>query len=115
MNMRQYMENQITEILKYKWIMGEKLGHDPGEEAVKEWIKRYGAQYRKEYEDVYDVILNKMLNSIKPDVENLLDESPCNGSEEQLKDLIKLIVDEFTTQWLMEKINDPDNKHLDEL
>jgi len=43
---------EIEEIMKYKWCMGEKLGHDPlstmsMNEIANEWIIKYAGAYRR--------------------------------------------------------------------
>ncbi len=42
---------QIQEIDRYKWCLGEKLGHDPlrdrsYDEIASEWIQKYAAEFR---------------------------------------------------------------------
>ena len=38
---------QADEILKYKWLESEKIGHDIGEyEAARQWISKYAKAYR---------------------------------------------------------------------
>lgn len=49
-NFKQYMEDQVEEINKYKWIQGEQLGYDPGTSAVKEWITKYSQIFRENWE-----------------------------------------------------------------
>jgi len=51
MHLKKYLENQIEEMKKYKWVRGQELGRDQGENAFKEWAQKYASQYRKEYEE----------------------------------------------------------------
>jgi hypothetical protein len=42
---------EIDEILKYKWYLGERLGHDPLQDRsmndiCREWIEQYAAEFR---------------------------------------------------------------------
>ena len=32
-----------------KWLLGEKIGRDPGEEFVTEWIRENAAEFRKNW------------------------------------------------------------------
>jgi hypothetical protein len=46
---------QIAEVEKYKWLLGEQIGHDPLQdktlnEIYTEWIQKYAADYRKWWE-----------------------------------------------------------------
>lgn len=45
----EFMQLQISEINKYKWIRSEQVGYDMGREAVLEWIMLYAADFRKKY------------------------------------------------------------------
>lgn len=52
--LREYIREQILEIERYKWCMGEKLGHDPLadhtlDEIALEWIRGHGADFREWY------------------------------------------------------------------
>lgn len=53
-NFKEYMDDQIEEINKYKWIRGEQLGYDPGQEAVKEWISKYSQIFRENWEEKHN-------------------------------------------------------------
>lgn len=48
--MKSYMDSQIDEILKHKWIESEKVCHDLGELAVMDWIIHHAADFRREWE-----------------------------------------------------------------
>lgn len=49
--MKKFMNSQIDEIQKHKWIESEKANQDLGEEAIKDWIIKYAKQFRKEWEE----------------------------------------------------------------
>lgn len=47
---------QINEMERFKWFLGEQLGHDPLNdrslnEIYEEWIEKYGADYRKRWDE----------------------------------------------------------------
>jgi len=44
-----FMEVQIEEIMKYKWIESEKAGRDLGNDCCIEWIKKFAKAFREEY------------------------------------------------------------------
>ena len=46
--MKEFMNGQIEEMMKHKWIESEKAGHDLGEEANKDY-ERYLERYCKMY------------------------------------------------------------------
>lgn len=50
---KDYMQDQIEEINKYKWIRGEEIGHDPGTSAIKEWISKYAKVFRENWEKTH--------------------------------------------------------------
>jgi len=46
---------EIEEIEKFKWCLGEKLGHDPlldrsMNDICQEWISKYAAEFRKSWQ-----------------------------------------------------------------
>lgn len=43
---KDFMEAQKDAIEVAKWLLGEKLGYDPGEEFVKKWIFENGQTFR---------------------------------------------------------------------
>ena len=45
-----FMRDQIHQIEVDKWLYGEQIGRDPGNEYVMWWIKTHAAQYRAEWE-----------------------------------------------------------------
>ncbi len=49
--MRVFAKRQLEEIDKYKWCLGEQLGHDPlydrtYDDIACEWISIHGAEFR---------------------------------------------------------------------
>ena len=50
---KKFLEAQIEEIKKYKWIESEKKGKDTGEEACREWVEKFALKFRDNWEDVY--------------------------------------------------------------
>lgn len=52
-NFKEYMQDQVNEINKYKWIKGEQLGHDPGTSAIKDWISKYSQLFRDNWEKTH--------------------------------------------------------------
>lgn len=47
--MKEFMDGQIEEIIKHKWIESEKAGRDLGEEAIKDYLKNFASAYREEW------------------------------------------------------------------
>lgn len=52
-NFKEYMEDQVDEINRYKWIKGEQIGHDPGVSAIKEWISKYSQVFRDNWDKTH--------------------------------------------------------------
>ena len=48
-DLKKFLDKQLEEINKDKWIEGEKLGKDPGREFVSQWIKVNALKFRKKY------------------------------------------------------------------
>ncbi|MDH4128179.1 MAG: hypothetical protein OEV44_05460 [Spirochaetota bacterium] len=48
-----YIEAQVNEIQKYKWIESEKACRDLGQQAVKDWIIKYSPDFREKWEQNY--------------------------------------------------------------
>lgn len=57
--MKKFLDDEIQEILKYKWIRSEEACYDMGEQAIIEWIQLYAAEFRKEWEDKYGSIIDE--------------------------------------------------------
>lgn len=114
MDFKLYLRHQRQEIERYKWLKGQELGYDPGEEAVQEWIEKYAADYRKEYEDVYKQAIQ---STSKECIDELKKKVP-NVSDELWGYIFEQIIESFTEVWLREIItcqNDKEKKHLEEL
>jgi hypothetical protein len=47
MDEKEFMQKQIAEIEREKWLEGERIGRDPGEEFVREWIKKHAEEFRE--------------------------------------------------------------------
>jgi hypothetical protein len=46
--LQHYIQDQLAEIMKYKWIESEKAGKDIGaDRAAMEWIDKYSDSYRE--------------------------------------------------------------------
>lgn len=43
---KEFMSAQTDAIEVAKWLLGEKLGRDPGQEFVMQWIKEHGHEFR---------------------------------------------------------------------
>ncbi len=48
---QQYMHDQIKSIEVDKWVEGERIGCDPGQQFILDWIKTNSIKYRKEWEN----------------------------------------------------------------
>ncbi len=46
---KEFMDAQIKKIEVDKWLEGERIGRDPGEEYVKKWIREEAANFRKKW------------------------------------------------------------------
>ncbi len=46
MTLHDFMELEIAEIKRYKWIQSQKAGYDLGDGAVFDWVERYAAEFR---------------------------------------------------------------------
>jgi hypothetical protein len=47
MTFHQFIEMQMAEIQRHKWIESEKAGHDLGLVAEIDWAMRYATQFRR--------------------------------------------------------------------
>ena len=48
---KEFMDAQIKKIEVDKWLEGERIGRDPGDEYVKKWIRERAAKFRKEWSE----------------------------------------------------------------
>lgn len=46
---QEYMEAQTDAIEVAKWLLGEKLGRDPGDEFVVQWIRDNAEEFRRNW------------------------------------------------------------------
>lgn len=46
---KEFMDAQIKKIEVDKWLEGERIGRDPGDEYVKKWIREEAAKFRKKW------------------------------------------------------------------
>ena len=54
--LKMYLETQILEIMKYKWIRSEELGYDIGaERAAQEWVDKYAASFSSFWKSTHSV------------------------------------------------------------
>jgi len=44
-----FLQLQVEEMKKYKWIESEKVGHDLGNNAISDWIQKYAKDFREQY------------------------------------------------------------------
>ncbi|HAJ79263.1 MAG TPA: hypothetical protein DCO75_05785 [Fibrobacteres bacterium] len=55
-NLLESLRAEIEEIEKFKWYLGERLGHDPLQDRsmndiCQEWITNYAADFRKQWQE----------------------------------------------------------------
>jgi hypothetical protein len=48
MDQKEFMQKQIDQINLDKWLEGERIGRDPGDEFVRKWVLERAEKYRKE-------------------------------------------------------------------
>ena len=46
---KDFMDAQKDAIEVAKWLLGEQLGRDPGDEFVQEWIKTHAEDFRNNW------------------------------------------------------------------
>lgn len=79
-----FMKAQADEILKYKWIESEKVGHDIGNnKACNEWIIKFARIFRIEWEGRY--MLNEKLSEYQATIINV------NHIEKKIEDFFQLL------------------------
>ena len=114
MHLKLYLLHQKREIEKYKWIRGQELGRDPGEEAVREWVMKLGATYRKEYNEVFNKAIAETSHQC---IEELKKKVP--GVSDTLWDyIVEQIVETFTEVWIKDICSTQDattKSHLEEI
>jgi len=110
MDMKSICRNQVEEAKKHKWIMGQKLGYDPGNKAIEDWVIKYAKKYRDEYKECLNLIMVKVFNNVK----DIIKEKYPALSNDDIISLEKLIIEEFTMVWTKEcAINGGDNHLLE--
>lgn len=50
---REFMEAQVHEIEVAKWLEGERIHQDPGEDFVAWWIKTYAKAFREHWNNTH--------------------------------------------------------------
>lgn len=113
MHLKKYLENQRQKMLEYKWYKGQEIGCDPGEAACTEWVQKYAKQYRDEYNELYEKIITTVTESVSADIQAAV--CACQQQPELVRTITEKVIEEFTREWIDEKLADPDNPHLDEI
>jgi uncharacterized coiled-coil DUF342 family protein len=111
MDMKSICRNQVEEAKKYKWIMGQQLGYDPGNKAIEEWVIKYAKQYRDEHNECFNSLISKVFNKIKVCIKN----KHPNLSDNDIMELERLIIEEFTMAWTKECAINEGDVHLTEI
>ena len=111
MDMKSICRNQIEEAKKHKWIMGQKLGRDPGGQAIEDWVVKYAKQYRDEYKDCLNLLITKVFDKIKDKIK----ENHPTLTNDDIIGLEKLIIEEFTMVWMKECAINEGDQHLKEI
>lgn len=113
MDMKQLCKNQAQQAKIYKWLEGEKLGYDPGDEAIHKWVKNYAASYRERYNNTYKLTVDQVKENASERIDSIVSE---HLSTEKKEELVKYICDTFTEVWVKEVATDNnDNPHLEEI
>jgi hypothetical protein len=111
MDMKTICRNQVEEAKKHKWIMGQKLGYDPGEKAIVDWVTKYAKQYRDEFNVCFENMVNKVAEQSKA---KLKERFPMM-LDSDIHDFVSIIVEEFTLEWTKECAMNDGDKHLKEI
>lgn len=45
---KEFIQKQVDQINLEKWLEGERIGRDPGDEFVRNWVKNKAKKYREE-------------------------------------------------------------------
>lgn len=53
-NFKKYLDAQISEIRKHRWIESEKAGFDVGQDCCVDWISKFGKKFRYEWESRFN-------------------------------------------------------------
>jgi len=114
MDLKKYLENQVNEMMKYKWIKGTKMGRDPGKEAITEWVQTFAKGYREEYNETLKQTIKETANKCKDDLKQKLP----GVSDELWNYIFEKIIATFTEVWTKDCCLTDDEKtknHLKEL
>lgn len=109
--MKTICKNQIEEAKKHKWIMGQKLGYDPGEKAIIDWVTNYSKKYRDEFNSCFENIINKVVEKY----ESKFKERFPMMLKSDIHYFASIIVEEFTLEWIKECAMNDGDKHLKEI
>lgn len=110
MDMKKICLNQADEALTHKWIKGEQLGYDPGDDAIHEWIRLHAKEYRQAYKDTYNATIQKVRQESSRRIADILGEIP----EEDKMRLVEHICEKFTEIWVKE-VATKDDRHIEEI
>jgi hypothetical protein len=47
MTLHEFVQLQIDEINRHKWIESEKAGYDLGDQAITDWVEHYACTFRR--------------------------------------------------------------------
>jgi len=111
MDLKTYMTNQVRAALEYKWNKGIQMGRDPGPAAVSEWIEKYADKYRKEYDKCFEDMVEATFQAVS----KRSGEVCPSCSDERLRKMSRLVVEEFTRLWFMEMAKNGHSKHVEEI
>ena len=91
---KKYLQEQVAEIEKYKWIESEKAGRNLGQKTVDDWVKKFAKVFRRKFveEDLREALekltkLKKLVDQKGPNAEVLKEIAEC---EDRLKEGIEL-------------------------
>lgn len=113
MDMKKICRNQVELAKAYKWVLGEKLGYDPGDDAIHEWINDHAEEYRERYNRTYESTLRKVKDLVATKLQDI---QGVSIPDDKVMDVVKAISDTFTEVWVKEvAIDEQNNQHLDEI
>jgi hypothetical protein len=111
MDMKTICQNQVEEAKKHKWIMGEKLGKDPGNAAIEEWVNKYAKIYRQEFNACFMSLVQLVSSSLKDKIKEKCPEM----KDDDIIILVQMIVEQFTIVWTKECAINESEVHLKEI
>ena len=113
MDMKKICRNQVELAKIYKWMKGEQLGYDPGEEAIYEWVRDHAKEYRERYNKTYGLTLETVEKQVVCSLRNM---PGVSIPEDKIIEVVKVICDTFTEVWIKEvAVDEENNQHLDEI